>query len=154
MPLLLIGLLVTVTIGCMAAPVPRSRQVEGSMAGADAAVVGTAIRTDATWRTTPYGDRLIVSRVQIAVEETLKGPPLKQVVLEMDGGTLDGVTMATSAQSLVRIGDRGIFLLDPPDGTGRRTSYRRRGVLLLDRDRVRGSRLTLADVRAELRGKP
>jgi hypothetical protein len=80
--------------------------------GAGRVVVATATSVTPSWRTNAYGDRLIVSRVALQVEETMKGSPAGTVFVDIEGGTLDNFTLSVSSQTPVNVGDRAVFLLD------------------------------------------
>ena len=60
------------------------------VSGAERVVVATARSVSPEWRENSHGDRIIVSRVQLDVEETLKGTADRTMWLEVEGGTLTG----------------------------------------------------------------
>jgi hypothetical protein len=116
--------------------------------GAERVVVGRVSSVNPIWRTNEFGDRLIVSIVNVTVDETLRGPTLSSVELEVEGGTIGDVTLNVSDLEPVAPGDRAVFYL----ARNRRGVFvphlRGQGLLKLDRsDRVRNSALTLADIR-------
>jgi hypothetical protein len=115
---------------------------------AERVVVGRVTAVNPTWQTNEFGDRLIVSLVSVAVDETLRGPVAPTVEVEVEGGTIGDVTLHVSDLEPVAPGDRAVFYL----ARSRRGAFvphlRGHGVLKLDRsDRVRNSALTLADIR-------
>jgi len=115
--------------------------------GADVVVVATPTSVSASWRDNEYGDRLIVSRYILQVEETLKGVPSQSVLLDVEGGTLDGLTLRVSSLPTLAAGERGVFLLDAAQGAYH-AHLKGQGILKLDQqDVVRGSSLTLAEIR-------
>ena len=116
---------------------------------ADRVVVARARSVSAMWQENSHGDRLIVSRVLLQVEETLKGLAEETVAMEVPGGTLDGVTLRVSGQPLMQPGARAVFFLDR-GASGVHTLHRRgEGMLPLDEnDVVRGSNARLNDIRA------
>jgi hypothetical protein len=96
-----------------------------------------------------FGDELIVSQVQLAVEETLKGAPASTLEVVVEGGTLGDLTLRVSDMPEMKAGDRAVFFLAREPGTERFVPHLRgQGVVRLDaEDRVPGSSLTLARIR-------
>jgi len=119
------------------------------MRGAQKAVVATTVSVTPGWRTNANGDRLIVSQVALRVEETLKGSAGDLVWLDLEGGTIDGVTLQVSSQPSLKAGDRAVFLLDEtPSGT-HTPHLKGMGILRLDQNnQVSGSSLRLSDLRS------
>src|SRR5258707_957449 len=142
----LVGASHAVAGGQDAAAVPLAERARG----AERVVVGQVASVNPVWRVNEFGDRLIVSVVHVTVNETLKGPVQRAVDVELEGGTIDGVTLHVSDQvSLVR-GERAVFYLK----RGARGSFvphlRGQGLLKLDKsNRVPGSSLTLETIRRE-----
>ena len=123
------------------------------VAGAETIVVATAREVTAEWRENEHGDRLIVSRVLLDVEETMKGAADPTVWMEMEGGTIDGLTLKVSSLPLVVGGERAVFFLDRGPGTMRVPHLKGQGILFLDdRNFVRGSSLRLDEIRTHARG--
>lgn len=116
--------------------------------GAERVIVGDVTSTTPVWRVNEYGDRLIVTVLHVAARETLKGIAQPVVDVEVEGGSLDGLTLAVSDLPAFARGDRAVFYLRR-SGTGSLVPHLRGdGLLRLDRaDRVVGTALTLADVR-------
>jgi hypothetical protein len=130
-----------------------SRQVDltARTRGARKVVVAKTVSVTPTWRTTAHGDRLIVSDVALQVEETLKGTPASLVWLEVEGGTIDGVTLAVSSQSPMKVGERAVFFLDETSSGLHLPHGKGMGILKLDaNDRVQGSSLSLDEVRRQV----
>lgn len=75
-------------------------------------VIGSVVRVVPRHVTQPTGDELIVSKVTVAVEAVLKGPPAKIVETEVVGGTVNGITMASSWVPVLSVGDTALFRLD------------------------------------------
>lgn len=99
-----------------------------------------------------FGDRLIVTRVWLDVEETLKGPHLPVVAIDLEGGSIGDLTLHVSDMPVLRRGDRAVFFMDVR-GDAHVPNGRDHGVLTLDQtERVIGHGLTLADVRARVQG--
>jgi hypothetical protein len=109
--------------------------------GAESVVVGRVTAVNPVWRTNEFGDRLIVSVVNVAVDETLRGSALPNVDVEVEGGTIGDLEPVVP-------GDRAVFYLTR-NVRGALVPHRRgQGLLKLDRsDRVRGSGVTLAEIR-------
>jgi hypothetical protein len=104
------------------------------------------------WLDTPRGDHIIVTRMQLDVEETIKGSVDTAIFMEVPGGTADGVTLRVSGQPVLTEGDRAVFMLDAPQAGTHKPHGRGEGVLKLDSDNnVRGRSLKLDDVRRAAR---
>jgi hypothetical protein len=117
-------------------------------------VVATARSITASWRENEHGDRLIVSRVQLEVNETLKGAGKRTVWLDVDGGTLDGYTLRVSGLHMPEVGERAVYLLDRGDNDVHVPHLRGLGILPLDdSDVVRGSNVHLNEIRTRVRAQ-
>ena len=79
----------------------RIATLDERIGGAQRVVVASARTVDAGWRENTYGDRVIVSRVLLDVEETLKGSAGNAIWMDLEGGTLDGVTLRVSDRKSV-----------------------------------------------------
>jgi hypothetical protein len=111
-------------------------------------IVGTVNETRPARRRSSFGDEIIVTTAIIRVGETLRGKGPAWLALEVEGGTINDITMEASDTPLLNRGDRAVFLIDRlPDG--RFVPHRRgSGILRLQADdHIRDSTLTLADVR-------
>jgi hypothetical protein len=125
-------------------PVPLAERARG----AERVVVGRVTTVEPIWRTNEFGDRLIVSVVNVAVDETLRGPSQPTVTVEVEGGTIGDLTLHVSDLEPVAAGDRAVFYLARNARGAFVPHLRGQGLLKLDRsDRVRGSTVTLADIR-------
>jgi hypothetical protein len=130
------------------APVPLVDRTRG----AERVVVGRVTTVNPVWQTNEFGDRLIVSIVSVAVDETLRGPSQQTVDVEVEGGSIGDLTLHVSDLEPFNPGDRGVFYLRRGSRGSLVPHLRGQGLLKLDRsDRVRGSNFTLADVRREAR---
>ena len=121
--------------------------------GAERVVVGTVVSVTPRFDTNEYGDRLIVSQTVVRVDETLKGAPAQTLTVDVEGGTIGGLTLKVSDVRAVGVGDRTVFFVK----TNRRgqlvPSLRGHGILHLNsRDEDDDEQVTLADVRAKVRG--
>jgi hypothetical protein len=125
-------------------PVPLAERARG----AERVVVGRVTTVEPMWRTNEFGDRLIVSVVSVAVDETLRGPAQPTATVEVEGGTIGDLTLHVSDLEPVATGDRVVFYLARNARGVFVPHLRGQGLLKLDRsDRVRGSTVTLADIR-------
>lgn len=120
--------------------------------GAGQVVIATVTDVYSTFGTTPHGDRVIFTHAQLQVEEVLKGSAPASVPLTIEGGTVGDVTLRVSDMPTLRVGERGVFFIDAgADGRGR-PHGRGLGIVKLDvNDRVKGSELTLGDVKKQVR---
>jgi hypothetical protein len=122
------------------------------VAGSQRIVVATARDVHAEWRENRYGDRLIVSRIRLEVEETLKGATEPQIWVDVEGGTLDGYTLRVSSLPMMQAGDRAVFFLDSSQGAAAVPHLKGQGILFLDeRNVVRNSSLRLTEIRNRAR---
>src|SRR5690242_5899555 len=64
--------------------------------GAARVVVATVTETAARYEQNEFGDELIVTYAELAVEEALKGDA-GAATLALEGGTVDGITMRVSS---------------------------------------------------------
>lgn len=124
--------------------VPLAERARGS----ERVLVGRVTTVNPVWRTNAFGDRLIVSIARVAVDETLRGTAQSTVEVEIEGGTIDGVTLHVSDLDPVAAGDRAVFYLERTSRGRFIPHLRGQGFLKLDRsDRVRNSNLRLSDIR-------
>ena len=127
----------------------RNATLEQRFTGAERVVVAEARAVSGGWRQTVYGDRIIVTRVLLNVDETFKGDAAEQLWLEVEGGTVDGITLEVSSVPLMHAGERAVFFLDAAEGNLHRPFLKGQGILKLDKDElVRGSTLHLNQIRS------
>lgn len=127
-----------------AAPVPLAERARG----AERVVVGRVTLVSPAWQVNDFGDRLIVSVLRVAVEETLKGQAQATVDVEVEGGTIGTLTLHVSDQESFTPGERAVFYLTRSARGALVPHLRGQGVLKLDRsNRVPGSSLTLDEIR-------
>ncbi|HVH26482.1 MAG TPA: hypothetical protein VM818_06980 [Vicinamibacterales bacterium] len=148
----LVGATVLLVGLVQSAAVLSSQEVVAPLAdrarGAERIVVGRVSSVAPVWRVNDFGDRLIVSIVSVAVDETLKGPPQPSVQVEVEGGTIGDVTLRVSDLASFVPGDRAVFYLSRSPRGVFVPHLRGQGLLKLDRqDRVPGSSLTLDEIR-------
>lgn len=133
----------------------RIATLDERIAGAQRVVVASARSVDARWRENTYGDRVIVSRVLLDVEENLKGSATNSAIwMDLEGGTLDGFTLKVSDLPDLRPGERAVFFLDQGENGVATPHLRGQGILKLDSDNVvTGSSLRLDAIRSLARGR-
>ncbi len=121
--------------------------------GADQVVLATIVDVNATFAKNAHGDQIIVSQVQLQVEETLKGNGRDAgLVVEVEGGTVGDLTLEVSDMPSVKTGERAVFFLNR-GASGKQVPHMRGwGIIKLDEeDRAPGSSLTLETIRTEVR---
>jgi hypothetical protein len=144
--------IVAMALAAVFAAVPAEGQtriasLEERFAGSEQVVVAEARNVEASWRQNAHGDRIIVSRILLQVSESLKGAGARQMWLEVEGGTVDGITLEVSSLPLIRQGDRAVFFLNPVREV-HRPFLKGQGILPLDEnDMVEGSSLHLSTIR-------
>ena len=127
---------------------PPADALSAGLRSAAFIIVGTVSETRPARRRSSFGDEIIVTTAIIRVGETLRGKGPAWLALEVEGGTINDITMEASDTPLLNRGDRAVFLIDRlPDG--RFVPHRRgSGILRLQADdHIRDTTLTLADVR-------
>jgi len=116
--------------------------------GAEQIILGRVASVSPEWRVNDFGDRLIVSVVRVAVDETLKGFSHATVDIEVEGGTIGTLTLHVSDQQSFAPGDRAVFYLARSRRGTMVPHLRGQGTLKLDRTgRVPNSSLTLDEIR-------
>ena len=116
--------------------------------GADQVVVAQVIGVTPSYETNEYGDRLIVSHVDLNVEETLKGKAARRASLDIAGGTVNGVTLEVSHEPKVNLGQRGVFFMKVQRNGKFGPHMGDDAVLTLDaNNRVKGTTMDLDAVR-------
>ena len=142
---------IVVTLGVLArpsaAPAQHVPDIPERAHGADRVVVASIRQVNATREVNEYGDELIVSHASLAVEEVLKGDA-GDVTVDVEGGTVDGITMTVSSLPSVKQGERAVFFLTRGNSGKVRPYMRGLGILKLDTSNtVKGSSLKLDDIR-------
>jgi hypothetical protein len=133
----------------------RIATLDERIAGSQKVVVASARSVEANWRETTYGDRLIVSRVLLDVEETLRGSVTGNAIwMDLEGGTVDGITLRVSDLPDLKPGERAVFFLDQAANGVATPHLRGQGILKLGNDNVvTGSSLRLEDIRSLTRSR-
>jgi len=120
--------------------------------GANRVVVAEVTDVTPRFDVNEHGDRLIISRVLLQVEETLKGTASPIVEMDVEGGTIGDLTLKVSDLPVITRGERGVFFLSVAAAGVHRPNGRGDGILKLDAsNRVSGEALSLSDVRAAVR---
>lgn len=119
--------------------------------GADRIVVATVTQVTPAFQRNGFGDDLIVSHARLRIEAGLKGPVKaagQDVVVELEGGTIGDLTLEVSDLPSLTRGERAVIFLRQNSRGAFVPHGRGQGILKLDSaDHVRGSHLTLSDVR-------
>jgi hypothetical protein len=127
---------------------PATQTLEERARGADRVVVGRVAAVSPVWQTNEFGDRLIVSILRVAVDETLKGESASTLNVEVEGGTIGELTLHVSDLTAFVPGERAVFYLRRSSRGTFLPHLRGYGLLKLNREnRVGNSRLTLDEVR-------
>ena len=141
---LLLGLL---TAGALGADV-ASTDLATRLRGASRVIVGSVARVEPRLVRTSSGDRLIVTRTWIRVEESLKGRRDAWLAVDLEGGTIGGISMRASDIVPLVVGERAVLLVEPTAGGGWRPHRRGLGLLRLTRDNlVRDLGMSLGELR-------
>lgn len=146
-----------VALVCVSAPTVRAEvgpptDLAAHSRGAGKVVVARISAVHSAFATNRFGDQLIVSNAVLEVLETLKGAPQAVTTVTVEGGTVGDLTLRVSDMSELKEGERAVFFLDA-DGVGNVPHGRGRGILKLDdNDKVKGSALTLDQVKDAVRG--
>lgn len=143
----LLGILATVPGPAGASQFPPM-SLQGLYAGSELAVVAHVESVRPVWEQTPQGDRVIVSKVLLRIEEALKGQSPQTQWIDVVGGTLDGVTLHVSSLPEMKVGDRAVFFLHRKAQGAFEPHQKGQGILFLENETVRGSKVTLDQVRA------
>jgi hypothetical protein len=125
--------------------------VRSRAAASEHVVVATIAAVEPVFQTNEHGDRLIVSKAHLLVHESLKGRVAQTLDVDVEGGTVGEVTLAVSDLPRITAGERAVFFVSR-NARGRLVPHLRgQSILKLDaQDRVLGSTLSLAALRAEI----
>lgn len=116
--------------------------------GASRTVVGSVARLEPRMVRTSRGDRMIVTRTWLRVEESLKGRAEAMLAVDVEGGAIGELSMRVSDIEPLVVGERAVVMVEPTAEGGWRPHRRGLGLLRLSRDnRVRDLGLSLSDVR-------
>ncbi len=125
--------------------------LEARAKGSQAVVIATVEDVRSRFGSNTYGDQVILSDLQLDVAEKLKGDVPSVVTVTIEGGQLGELALRVSDMPEMRAGERAVFFLDR-SAKGLSLHGRGLGVLKLDEaGRVRGTDLTVDDVRRSVR---
>ncbi len=99
----------TATVLAPAPPLPGPTALRARFDSASVAVVGRVSKVSSAFALNEYGDRIILSQIDVAVERTLRGAPRERLTFELEGGRVGDVTLEVSDLPTLRVGERGIF---------------------------------------------
>ena len=120
--------------------------------GAGRVVIAAVEDTQPRFDVNEYGDRLIITRAILRVEETLKGSPADVIEMDVEGGTIGDLTLHVSDLPALHRGDRAVFFLAQTATTVHHPQGRGLGIVKLDAsNHVAGSTTSLADIKAAVR---
>jgi hypothetical protein len=126
----------------------RGPDVSGHAKRAERIVVAKIISVVPSFERNAFGDWLIISHADIEVEESIKGTANQIISVDVEGGTVGGVTLRVSDMPSVAPGDRAVFFLQQSRQGVHIPQGRNGSVLKLDRsNRVQGTNLSLDDVK-------
>ena len=130
----------------------RPSDLTGLARAAERVVVATVTRVEPVFQKNEHGDDLIVSRTHLRIDKVLKSNRPAQeeaVVVEVEGGTIGDLTLDVSDLPTLERGERAVLFLSKNARGANVPQGRGEGILKLDpADRVTGTGLTLAEVRA------
>jgi hypothetical protein len=129
----------------------QQTSVEERAKGAKKVVVAKATQVIGSFQANEQGDQLIVSQVVLQVEETLKGPRSSYLSVQVEGGTVGGLTLRVSDLPQMKTGDRAVFFLNETQDGSHVPHRRGLGIMHLDKDKVRGTNLTVSTVRQSVK---
>lgn len=118
--------------------------------GAGHVVVALVERVRADYQRNEFGDVLIVSHAQVRVREVLKGASMTgdDLTVDVEGGTVDGVTLKVSDLQPLEAGDQAVLFIDETRDGRKVPHLRGQGIVKVDSNgRLQGSNLTVDDVR-------
>ena len=120
--------------------------------GADRVVVAKVTDVHSRFDVNQWGDQLIVSDVDLDVEETLKGAPKSKVSVTIEGGTVGDITLDVSDMPSMKKNDRAVLFLNEEPGGKHLPWGRGNGVMKLDgANNVEESDETLDDVKRKVK---
>jgi hypothetical protein len=146
-----IAVLVCLLTTTLSASVGPSISIGERARGSAVVVLATVTDVQSRFGTTAFGDQVILSDLRLDVGETLKGQSNQNLTVTIEGGEVGELTLRVSDMPVMRSGERAVFFLDRA-GNGHVLHGRGSGVLKVDEaDRVRGTDLTVDDVRRSVR---
>ena len=146
--LALTSLIVLAAAAAVEAGPGKALGLRDRLKGAERAVVGRVLHVQPRVVRNEFGDVLIVSRLDVLVEETLKGKSAQRIPVDIEGGTVNGVTLKVSDLPELKPGARAVLMLSRARSGEFVPHMRGAGVLELDEQgHVKNTELWLDDVR-------
>src|SRR5687768_3370080 len=109
----LIGFLVVCfTVVAVSASVESKVDVKERANGAKKVVLATVSDVESEFGQNDFGDSVILSRVALRVEETMKGPHEATLAVTIEGGTVGDLTLEVSDMPKMETGDRAVLFLE------------------------------------------
>jgi hypothetical protein len=126
-----------------------SRQkIEAMLKRAEQVVVATPSDVTSAFETNAYNDKLIVTRSNIRVEEAIKGKADKILSYVVEGGRVGELELSVShSPEPPQAGQRVLLMLTRSSQKAAHVPVDEDAALELDGERIKGSDLTLQDVR-------
>jgi len=114
-------------------------------------VLATVTNVHPRFGTNSFGDQIILSDVQVDVDESLKGQATATLTVTVEGGQIGDLTLKVSDMPVMRPGERAIFFLER-SASSLVLHGRGSGVLKVDGgDRVPDINVTVDDVKRAVR---
>jgi hypothetical protein len=115
-------------------------------------VLATVMDVQSAFGENDAGDDLILSRITVRVDETMKGTHEMTMIVTLEGGTVGDVSLDVSDMPRMEKGGRAVLFLTT-SAKGEWIPYDRgTGLLTIDADdRVTGTGLTIGDIRAAVK---
>lgn len=110
-------LTISLTATSAVAKVDGRLDVAEKSRGSERVVLGTVTDVTSEFGENDHGDRLILSRVTVRVDETMKGVHEGAVVVTLEGGTVGDLKLVVSDMPTLERGNRAVmFLTNSPAG--------------------------------------
>ena len=146
-----IALLVMCAAATLSASEGPPMTLEARARGAEIVVVASVADISSWFDRNRFGDQLIVSQVALNVEEALKGKVPHGLAMQIEGGTVGGLTLQVSDLPHMTRGDRAVLFLEHA-ANGALVPHRRGlGILMLSGNTVAGTDISLSRVRQTVR---
>lgn len=139
------ALVSALSFGLAAAREVKPMPISELTAGADTIVLGLVESAKAAWK-----DGKIVTDVTIAPKETWKGMPKDHLVIEIPGGTVDGITMECGEAPRFTVGETAICFLRCSDAGICMFGWFRGKFTVLGSHIRESKTLTVSDLRAQV----
>ena len=146
--LLILGLTAATGVAKVDGPADVTEKARGSTK----VVLGTVTDVEAEFGENEHGDRLILSRVTVRVDETMKGVHEGTVVVTLEGGTVGDLRLEVSDMPRLERGNRAVMFLTSSPGGDHKPHGRGSGVVEVGADgRATDADLTVDDIRTAVK---